>query len=137
VIDRCEHMECGICEVCALERASGPAAEVAGLDFDAAHTACMLCGKAASEVRHMVAGAFSERGAVCDECVGQALILLASKGWVPPTIRIGVSVDLAEIGRLKEAVDKLLSVVNRDAHAIEGVTEAYEIAWAFVNSKGP
>jgi len=97
---------------------------------------CLFCGKAKAEVTHLIMG-LTEGVAICDECVGQALILLASKGWVPPTIRIGVSVDLAEIGRLKEAVDKLLSVVNRDAHAIEGVTEAYEIAWAFVSSKGP
>ena len=96
MIDRCEHMECGICEVCALERASDPADEVVGLDFGTARTVCMLCGKTASEVRHMVAGAFSERGAVCDECVGQALILLASKGWVPPTIKLTVTVHLPD-----------------------------------------
>jgi len=132
VIDRCEHMECGICEVCALERASGPAAEVAGPDFGAVRAVCSLCGKAAPEVRHMIAGL--PGGFVCDECIEQALPLLVAKGWRPPTIQLEWRPVVAA-DRLRAAVEKLLSVVSRDAHAIEGVTEAVLFAEAFVNGK--
>jgi len=51
---------------------------------------CLLCGKKASEVRHMIAGSAVEGAAICDECVGQAVILLIDEGWVPmnPGLRI-------------------------------------------------
>lgn len=53
---------------------------------------CLFCGKAKAEVAHLVAG-LSEGVTICDECVGQALILLASKGWIPPTIKVRVAFD--------------------------------------------
>jgi len=52
---------------------------------------CLFCGKAKAEVTHLIMG-LTEGVAICDECVGQALILLASKGWVPPTIKLTVAV---------------------------------------------
>lgn len=93
---------------------------------------CALCGKKASEVRRMVAGSAVEGAAVCDECIGQALPLLVAEGWRPPTIRLEWK-PVASEDQLRMAVEKLLSVVSRDAHAVEGVTDACEIAQAFVD----
>ena len=38
----------------------------------------------------MIAGSAVEGAAICDECVGQAVILLIDEGWVPmnPGLRI-------------------------------------------------
>lgn len=43
---------------------------------------CSFCDKGNSEVRHMIAGRV-EGVAICDECVGAAVILLVREGWVP------------------------------------------------------
>lgn len=51
---------------------------------------CLFCGKAKAEVTHLIMG-LTEGVAICDECVGQAVILLVSKGWVPVNagLRVG------------------------------------------------
>ena len=54
---------------------------------------CSFCDKTSKEVRHLVAGP-REGLAICDECVGQAVILLVSEGWIPVNAGLRVEGDL-------------------------------------------
>ncbi len=56
---------------------------------------CAFCGKGNREVKHMVQGPGPDV-LICDECVGQSLIILASQGWVPPTINIKIKIKLGK-----------------------------------------
>lgn len=48
---------------------------------------CLFCHKSRSEVQQLIACEF-EGVLICDECVGQAMLVLCAKGWVPPTVNI-------------------------------------------------
>ena len=86
MIDSCEHMVCGVCESCSVSRAAEPEYKVVK------RPSCALCGKTASEVKHLIAGALSDVS-VCDECIFQAVKLLVSVGWTPPNLKIKISVN--------------------------------------------
>lgn len=48
---------------------------------------CTFCGKGRLEVPRLVASEV-EGLAICEECVGTAMQVLARSGWVPPTVEI-------------------------------------------------
>jgi ATP-dependent protease Clp ATPase subunit len=88
---------------------------------------CLFCGKKKAEVEHIVTGSADDGSAICDECVGQALIVLASKGWVPPTIKLRVGIpDAVNVEDVVRHVEQARKVIANQLAEVVGQDEVSE-----------
>lgn len=51
--------------------------------------ACVLCDRSEAEAKHLVG---DDKGVVCEQCVGRSMILMCQAGWIPPNVKINISI---------------------------------------------